>query len=378
MLHLARLLVGQEALGAVRDPAHRAVQLARQPSRPARIPAARPTSCRTSRRHRPPARGSPSACILKLPFAMPLRRLNGDWCAACTSMRPSAPSSAQAPRGSIELAVTRETVNVQLRHMRRCRAARHRWPSASPRFHRKPILSGYVVPHRRRAGLHGRDGIGHQRQRIGNPPSPHRRLPAPRRGFPPRPPRPVRRRNGRDRRQAADGRSSRAGPPSGRGKPMPPGIGSTSVRSACGIDADDAGHGARRRGVDAGDGGMRMRRMHQRRDQHAVALAVGGVIATAGQQLCILAPLHRSRLHCRHSTSPSRLIGHSVACLCAAANPVIWRSLRDPQGRSNLPRRIVAALRAWQQTTRDGARANRIVRFIRSVGRAPRPVAIAK
>ncbi len=49
--------------------------------------------------------------MLKLPFAMPLRRLYGDWCAAWITILPSGPTSAHAARGSIVLAVTRETVN---------------------------------------------------------------------------------------------------------------------------------------------------------------------------------------------------------------------------------------------------------------------------
>ena len=56
-------------------------------------------------------------------------------------MRPSAAIAAQAPRGSIELAVTRETENSSfVTCADPARAASV--PSASPRFHRKPILSG--------------------------------------------------------------------------------------------------------------------------------------------------------------------------------------------------------------------------------------------
>ena len=79
--------------------------------------------------------------MLKLPFAMPLRRLYGDWCAACTTMRPSSPTSAQTPRGSIVLAVTRETVNCSRATCAAVRSAAS-VASASPRFHRKPMLSG--------------------------------------------------------------------------------------------------------------------------------------------------------------------------------------------------------------------------------------------
>ena len=140
--HLARLLVGQQALGAVGDPAHRTPQLARRPSRPAHIPAARRTSCRTSRRHR-----RPTPDVLRCELEVVLRQAvaQRDTATGSTDAAPGGhprPISAHAPRGSIELAVTRETVNCS---RVTCAASRNAASvrSASPRFHRKPMLSGY-------------------------------------------------------------------------------------------------------------------------------------------------------------------------------------------------------------------------------------------
>src|SRR5579859_3748962 len=98
--------------------------------------------------------------MLKLPFAMPLRKLNGDWLEACTTMRPSGPISAQTPRGSMVLAVTRETENssfvtwggTQIR-----RSCLH--VAAFPKI---TDVVGILVPYRRCARLHRCDRVGNQ------------------------------------------------------------------------------------------------------------------------------------------------------------------------------------------------------------------------
>ena len=185
-------------------------------------------------------------------------------------MRPSAPTSAHAPRGSMVLAVTRDTVNWSRATCAADRSAAS-VVSASPRFHRKPILSGTSSHTVRRARFHRGDRIGHQRQfvvfdhhRLG-------RILAARRSFQPAPPRPARRRSAHGPPQAAADRSSVPDCRLDAGKPMPPGIGETSVRSAAVNTATTPGHGARGRGIDAADRRMRMVRANQHGLQHAGA-----------------------------------------------------------------------------------------------------------
>ena len=156
------------------------------------------------------------------------------------------------------------------------------------------------------------DRIGHQRQFAGSPPSPPRRRPCPRQWFRPEPPPPVRRRNARDPTPSSGRSVFGAGLPSGRGKPMPPGIGATSVRSAAVNTATTPGMARAAPTSMPADHCMRVMRAHQHGVQHAGRMRIGAVVALAGQQSHILAPAHRSALQCcHHLFSPGATIRSS-------------------------------------------------------------------
>ena len=246
--------------------------------------------------------------MLKLPFAMPLRRLYGDWCAACTTMRPSAPTSRPCAARLHRVGGDARHGELQPRDMRR-RPQRRIGRLGIAALPQKADIVRHVVPHLGRAPAPSRRSHRSPAAVRGNPPSPPRPHPCPRRSFQPAPPPPARRRSARGPPRAAADRSSVPDCRRDAGKPMPPGIGDDVGQVSGGEHRDHTRHGARGRGVDAADRRMRMMRADQHGVQHAGRMRIGAVVALAGQQPHILAPTHRSALHrCHHLFSPAETI----------------------------------------------------------------------
>ena len=176
-------------------------------------------------------------------------------------------------------------------------------------------IVGVFVPDRRARRVAWRRWRRSPPEARDSPAAPRRRLPVRRPWFPRPPARPVRQRNARGSLPAGCGRSS----PRGRRR-------AGESRCRRGSARHRSGRRRYRRRVRRARRARlwcprsRMRRARggaqQHRHQHAVALAVGGVVAFAGQQPRILAPHDRFALQCRHAhgSFPRSSESHSRAC----------------------------------------------------------------
>ena len=299
--HLARLFVGQEALGPVGDPAHRAVEPARRPGDQHDLDLHAGLHAEGAAdiagEDADIGRLDPEIAV-RHAVAQVVGRLVGGvhlHPPVRPDLRPGAPRfhGVGGDAGDGE---------VQLRHMRRGGQVglSFRLVAALPQ---EADIVGHVVPDRGRAGLHCGMRVGHDRQGRVVHNHRFRGLHGGAAGF---------------RDDHRHGLTHEADPVAGQqlavGLRRGATIGTRKADAAgdrlhvgqvgVGEHGDHTGHRARRGGVDRVDRRMRVRRAHQHGLQHALRLAIRGVVAAAGQQALVFPTADRPRLHCRHGAAP--------------------------------------------------------------------------